>query len=298
MQTLLIVGFGDIARRTVPLLRGHWRLLALVRTPQQHQAARAAGVTPISGDLDLKHSLARLAGLADAIIYTAPPPSQGRLDPRLPRLLSALAKTNSIPQRLVYISTSGVYGDRQGDWLDECAKAQPQTERAQRRLSAEKTLRALVQRWPISVTILRAPGIYAAERLPLERLRNRTPMPEQSCDVFVNHIHADDLARCCVHALQRRGGLRIYNACDDRPLLAADWFSALAQCLGLPPPERLGLQALRAVLSPVQMSFLAESRRLSNQRLKREFQLQLRYPDVEEFLARHSATLALDAKIG
>lgn len=298
MQTLLIAGFGDIARRAVPELRKRWRLLALVRSSQQMQTARDLGVIPILADLDQRASLHKLSGLVDALLYTAPPPPTGTQDSRLLKLVSALAKTNSIPQRLVYISTSGVYGNRDGAWLDECATPRPQTARAQRRLAAEQLLRSLARRWPISVTILRAPGIYAENRLPLERLQNGTPLPIASQDVFVNHIHADDLAAICIRALQRHGGVRIYNACDDLPLLSGDWFGALAQKFSLPQPPRLERSALLQALSPVQASFLLESRRLHNTRIKRELGIKLQHPDVGVFLGRLGQTLALDAKIG
>lgn len=284
MQTLLIAGFGDIARRAVPELRKRWRLLALVRSAQQKQTARDLGVIPILADLDQHSSLHRLAGLADALLYTAPPAPTGTQDLRLLKLLSALAKTNSIPQRLVYISTSGVYGNRDGAWLDECATPRPQTARAQRRLAAELLLRSLARRWPTSITILRAPGIYAENRLPLERLKNGTPLPIASQDVFVNHIHADDLAAICIRALQRQGGIRLYNASDDQPLLSGDWFGALADTFSLPQPPRLERAALLQALSPMQASFLLESRRLDNQRIKRELCITLQNPDVGDFL--------------
>lgn len=284
MQTLLIAGFGDVARRAVPLLRGHWRLLALVHNQQQGIQARTLGVTPVYADLDRKTTLKRLAGLADAVLYTAPPAAAGSDDLRLGKLLSALAKSNSIPQRFVYISTSGVYGNREGAWIDECTPVAPATDRAWRRLAAEQSLRACAQRWQTSITILRAPGIYAAERLPLARIQNSLPLPIATEDIYVNHIHADDLAALCVRALTRRGGIRIYNACDAQPLLSGEWFDALANHFGLPLPPRLARGALSAALSPLQASFLAESRRLKNTRVQRELGVQLRYPDALLFL--------------
>jgi len=288
MQTLLIAGFGDVARRAVPLLRGHWRLLALVHNAQQGQLARTLGVTPVYADLDQKTTLKRLAGLADAVLYTAPPAGEGTDDLRLRKLLSALAKSNSIPQQFVYISTSGVYGNRDGAWIDECSPAAPETDRARRRLAAEQLLRALAQRWRTSITILRAPGIYAAERLPLARIQNQLPLPITTEDVYVNHIHADDLAALCVRALTRRGGIRIYNASDAQPLLSGEWFDALADHFGLPHPPKLARGELSTALTPMQASFLAESRRLNNARLKRELGVQLRYPDILMFLAQSS----------
>jgi nucleoside-diphosphate-sugar epimerase len=297
MRTLLIAGFGDVARRAIPLLSGHWRILALVHDTQQQQLARELHVEPILANLDHRPSLARLAGLADAVLYTAPPPKSGRNDPRLANLLSALAKANSIPQQLVYISTPGIYGNCNGAWLTECAKPAPQTPRAHRRLAAESLLRRLAHRWPISITVLRAPGIYAAGRLPLERIEAGYPVPLRDEDSYVNHIHADDLAAMCVKALQRRGGIRFYHACDDLPLLSGDWFELLADAFALPRPPRMARQQLFEALPAQRASFLAESRRLYNDRIKRELQIRLRYPDVHEFLHETGQALALQAKI-
>jgi nucleoside-diphosphate-sugar epimerase len=285
MRTLLIIGFGDIAQRSTQRLRGHWRLLALVRTAQQAAVARTRGATPIRGDLDQPASLQRLAGLADAVLYTAPPAATGRRDIRLQRLLAALSRSPDYPQQLVYISTSGVYGNQHGAWLSETARTAAASERALRRLDAEQQLRALVAHRPCSVTILRAPGIYAAERLPLERLRQQLPVPSQAAPVYTNHIHADDLAQICVHALQRSGGIRVYNASDTSPLPVSDWFDALADHVGLPRPPRLDGAALAAALTPLQRSFMQESRRLDNARLLRELLPRLQYPSIQHFLA-------------
>ncbi|SMF37636.1 SDR family oxidoreductase [Pseudogulbenkiania subflava] len=285
MRTLLIAGFGDVARRAVPLLAPHWRLLALVRRPEQADEARRLGIQPVLADLDDKRSLARLAGLADALLYTAPPPERGEHDPRLGKLLCTLAKGKSLPQRVVYISTSGVYGDAGGAWLDETAPLRPQSARAKRRVDAERRLRAFARSSGASITILRAPGIYAAERLPTTRLINGTPLIAADEDSYGNHIHADDLARLCAAALRRTGGIRIYNACDDEPLTVGEWYDRLADALGMPRAPRLPRIEVQAAVSPALWSFLAESRRLDNHRLKRELKVRLRYPTVASFLA-------------
>ncbi|KZE31519.1 SDR family oxidoreductase [Crenobacter luteus] len=286
MRTLLIAGLGDVARRALPLLARRWRILALARSDEAAARARALGVLPVRADLDDAASLARVANLADAVLYTAPPPLSGDVDPRVRKLLSALGKGASIPQRWVYISTTGVYGDAGGAWIAETAPTRPGSARARRRLDAETRLRAFAARHGAALTILRAPGIYAAERLPLERLKAGTPCIESGDDAWSNHIHADDLAAICVAALARPAGIRVYNACDDAPCAMGDWFDALADAHGLPRPPRLPRDAVRQAVSPALWSFLAESRRVSNARLRRELSVELAWPSVHDWLAR------------
>ncbi|MGD1825588.1 Nucleoside-diphosphate-sugar epimerase [Chromobacterium violaceum] len=304
MRTLLIIGAGDVARRALPLLLRHWRVLALCRTEASAARWRALGAVPLIGDLDDSGSLERLAGLADAALLTAPPPPQGRTDPRMRKLLYALAKADSIPQQLIYISTSGVYGDAGGGLLDEAAAIRPHNERAQRRADAEAQLRRFACRRRCALTILRAPGIYADERLPLSRFASGAPLIIDAEDSWSNHIHADDLAQLCVAALRRRRGIRIYNACDDRPMPVGQWYAALGETLGLPMPPRLPRAEVKARVAPSQWSFLAESRRLDNSRMRRELDVRLRWPSVLDYLAalrrdegRRSAILASYAEI-
>lgn len=287
MRTLLIIGTGDIARRALPLLLPHLRILALTRRPETAAQWRQLGARPVPGDLDDARSLGRLAGLADAVLYTAPPPECGNTDPRMRKALSQLAKTGSLPQQIVYISTSGVYGNADGKLLDECAPLRPTSARAHRRVDAEHALRSFAIAHGSALTILRAPGIYAAERLPVTRLLNGTPLIDAAEDSIGNHIHADDLARLCAAALQQpHGGIRVYNACDSQPLPVGQWYDKLADTLGYPRAPRLPRDEVRRQVSPGLWSFLAESRRLSNARVLRELPGCIHYPTVDELLRR------------
>ena len=197
MKRILIVGCGDIAMRVAPLLRGHYRLLGLVRNADHHNALRKAGITPVAGDLDGRRSLNRLAGLADIVLHFAPPPNTGERDTRTRNLLAALTR-GTLPQQLIYISTSGVYGDCGGAEVTETHPLNAQNPRAQRRVDAENQIRAWARKNGIHAGILRVPGIYAADRLPLQRLQQGTPAIVAAEDSYTNHIHADDLARCVV----------------------------------------------------------------------------------------------------
>jgi nucleoside-diphosphate-sugar epimerase len=282
MNTLLIVGFGDIARRALPLLQPHFNLVALVRTAHAETSSNAVPVHIETGDLDVPESLRPFAGRASHVLHTAPPPVGGTTDPRTEQLLSALLSKPPLPERIVYISTSGVYGDCGGDWVDESRPVHPQTDRARRRVDAERALMRFGASHGVRTVILRAPGIYAAERLPLARLRNRTPVLRPEDDVFTNHIHADDLAAMVAAALTHPQAEGIYNAVDDSALPMGAWFDLVADRAGLPRPQRISRADAAAVIPKPLFSFMSESRRLCNDRIKTHLGVRLRYPSVRE----------------
>lgn len=284
MKRILIVGSGDVARRALPWLVRRFRVFALVRQPEAAAELRALGAVPVAGDLDDRRSLRRLAGIADAVLHFAPPPQTGEGDPRMARLLAALAGRSSLPQGVVYISTTGVYGDCAAVRVDETRPCRAQTARGRRRVDAERRLRAFGRRNRVRVALLRAPGIYAADRLPLERLRRGDPVLAADEDVHTNHIHAEDLARIACLALFRAGPGRAYNASDDSGLRMGEYFDAVAERFGLARPPRMARAEIVRHLSPLALSFMSESRRLDNRRLKRELRLHLRYPTVADGL--------------
>ncbi|MBS1211016.1 MAG: NAD(P)-dependent oxidoreductase [Proteobacteria bacterium] len=284
MDRLLIVGSGDVALRAMPWLRQRFRVYALVRRPDAAQHWRAAGAMPVPGDLDDPASLRRLAGLADALLLCAPPADTGVDDVRLKRLLAVLQTPAGRLRRIVYVSTSGVYGDCQGERVGEARRVRPQSARAMRRVAAETRLRAFAIAQGCALRILRAPGIYAAERLALARLTRGDPVLRQDEDVFTNHVHADDLARAAGLALFRGGALRVFNVCDDSALPMGDYYDLMADLFGLPHPPRATRAECLARLSPLTMSFMSESRRLDNTRIKRELRWLPRYAQVRDGL--------------
>ena len=284
--TLLVVGCGDIGLRVLALLRGRWRLLALTSSPSRAAALRQAGALPIVANLDQAASLRRLAGLADVVLHLVPPAAHGSTDQRTAHLLQALARCGRL-QRLVYGSTTGVYGDAAGAQFDETRPVAPATDRARRRVDAEAQLRRFGRRTGVCVSLLRIPGIYATDRPgghPRERLARAAPVLRAEDDVYTNHIHADDLARACVAAVYRGLPQRVVNVCDDTDLRMGDYFDLAADLCGLPRPPRLSRAQAAAVLSPMQLSFMGESRRIHNQRLTQELRLRLRYPTVAQGL--------------
>jgi nucleoside-diphosphate-sugar epimerase len=285
---VLIVGCGDVGLRVLKLLQPRWRVLALTSSPSRLPLLRALGAVPLLGNLDAPASLGRLGSLADAVLHLAPPPAQGDTDTRARTLLRELSRGGRV-QRLVYASTSGVYGDCAGARFDETRAVNPTTARARRRVDAEAQVRAFGRRTGACVTVLRIPGIYASNRdggHPRERLLRGTPVLVPQDDVHTNHIHADDLARACVAALLRGRPQRVLHASDDTELMMGDYFDLAADLCGLAHPPRITRAEAATVLGAMQLSFMGESRRLDNRRLKSELGLRLRYPTVREGLLK------------
>ncbi len=285
---MLIVGCGDVGLRVLKLLQPRWRVLALTSSPSRLPLLRVLGAAPLLGDLDAPATLGRLGGLADAVLHLAPPPGQGVIDTRTQALLRALSRGGRV-QRLVYASTTGVYGDCAGARFDETRAVNPTTDRARRRVDAEAQVRGFGRRTGARVTVLRIPGIYASDREgghPRERLLRGTPVLVPQDDVHTNHIHADDLARACVAALLRGRPQRVLHASDDTELAMGDYFDLAADLCGLPRPPRITRAEAATVMGAMQLSFMSESRRLDNHRLKTELGLRLRYPTVREGLLK------------
>jgi nucleoside-diphosphate-sugar epimerase len=290
MESLLIVGCGDIARRALPQLQRRYRVSALVRS--HDPALAASGVELVEGDLDELESLAPLAGRAGRIAHLAPPgdigeiDQRGEIDRRTRNLVIALESPRKsgamLPQRLVYISTSGVYGDCNGEFVDETRPTDPQSARARRRLDAERALAEWGERDRVEIVILRAPGIYASDRLPLERLRCGTPALRAEDDVYTNHIHAEDLAAILVAALESEHARGIYNASDDSQMKMGDFLDLVADRTGLARPPRIPYEKAAQLLPAAQFSFMNESRRLVNRRMKTELGVRLGYPTAAD----------------
>jgi nucleoside-diphosphate-sugar epimerase len=291
----LIVGCGDVGLRVARQLSRGANLVALTSSAGRLPALRAIGITPLVGDLDKPATLRRLAGIATHVLHLAPPPgdkADWRGDPRTLALLRTL-RLRSPPRSLVYGSTSGVYGDCHGERVSEVRAVNPHTPRAMRRVHAEGLLRVFGRTAGTTVHVLRIPGIYAPGReggTPRGRLLRATPVLNHEDDVYTNHIHADDLARACIAALWRGKPQRVTNVCDDTELKMGDYFDLAADLYQLPRPPRMAREAAQGQLPLMLLSFMSESRRLENARLKNELKLVLRYPTVAEGLAGESPT--------
>ena len=283
MQRLLIVGYGDIARRVADRLPARAEARALARRAATHEH-----VSPLVADLDFPDLLARVGGWADAVLHCAPPPPEGEADARTARLLVALERGAILPSRMVYISTSGVYGDCAGALVDETHSLRPQTPRASRRVDAERRLTDWCARQSVALIVLRVPGIYAADRLPLENLRKGMPVLCDADDIYTNHIHADDLAAIALRSLEADAPCGIYNASDDTQMKMGEWFDLLADRHGLPRPARVSRAEAERRIPAESLSFMCESRRLDNRRLKAQLGVRLAYPTVREGVPMYS----------
>jgi nucleoside-diphosphate-sugar epimerase len=321
---VLIVGCGDVGMRCVESLRPRARLFALTTQTARCADLRAAGVTPLLGDLDARHTLKRLAGLAPTVLHLAPPQKTGDDDRRTRALLATLrarrirparstaapvarlrrlraawmereaanivpdgvvrSAASRAPARIVYASTTGVYGDCGGALIDETRQVRPSNPRALRRDSAERQLRRATASGALTASIARIPGIYAGNRLPLARLEKRTPALIDAEDVYTSHIHADDLAAILVRMMRLGRPGRVVHASDDTALRMGAYFDAVADAYGLERAPRITRAQAEAQIEPMLLSFMRESRRLVNERMKRELRIRLRYPTVDDFL--------------
>jgi nucleoside-diphosphate-sugar epimerase len=281
---VFIVGCGDIGIRVAALEQAAGSLvIALSHSEASVLALSHHGIKPIMGDLDKPDSLLGLPGDVRVLYYFAPPPSKGVDDPRLAALLSAVGN-HDLPRRVVYISTSGVYGDCRGEWVDEDWPVNPRSDRGRRRAAAEKRLTDWCGSAGVEPVILRVPGIYGPGRLPLERIRRGVPVVREDESPWSNRIHAEDLAQACCLAAHRGRAGGAYNVSDGNPTTMTDYFCRVADFLGLPRPPAITMEEARITLGPGILSFLEESKRLVNRRMLDELGVDLRYPDLSSGL--------------
>jgi len=280
MLDVLIVGYGDIGRRVARLEQADGRAVTvLVRRPDKLADDPPPQPPAITHDLDAAQARFSLPDRPATLYWFAPPADGGVEDARLDRFLQTLLPHHR-PGRLVYISTSGVYGDCQGAWVDETRPPAPRTDRARRRLAAERCLLARAERGDMEVVILRVPGIYGPGRLPIERLRQGIPVITPGEAPYSNRIHADDLARVCVAAARYPGPTRVFNVSDGHPTTMTDYFMQVARWLGMPPPPCISLAEAKTCFSASQLSFVEESRRLDTRLLREQIGFHPLYPDL------------------
>lgn len=286
MKNIWIIGCGDIGRRVAKrinaLYQGQvYRINALVSSEASAAEGLALGINTLIHDLDSDAALPVSEFQNAELYYFAPPPSSGEQDTRLQTVLTQLG---DLPKRIVLISTTGVYGNCEGGWVDESSPVKPQTDRAKRRASAESILQNWAEQYQREYIILRVPGIYALERLPLERLRKNLPVVQRSEAAYTNRIHADDLAAICITAMESSLTAEIFNTTDGHPGTMVDYFNQVADYAGLPRPPQISLQDANEKLSKGMLSYALESRRIKNDKLLNLLDIELIYPDISSAL--------------
>jgi nucleoside-diphosphate-sugar epimerase len=288
---VLIIGCGDVGLRLAATYLAEGRhVTGVVRSAESAAALQAAGVRPLRCDLD-GDDLPGFPSRDAALFYLAPPVDVGADDLRIERVLAHLEITGA-PARFIYMSTTGVYGDCGGRWIDESAPLNPSTHRAQRRIFAEAAVRKWCGSQGIPWVILRVPAIYGPGRLLIQRLKSGQPTVRPDQCSYTNRIHVDDLVAVCRAAMARAPRDSIYNASDGSPSTITDYLFQLAELTGLPKPPLISMQEAEKNLSPSLMSFLRESKRIHNLKMLEELAITLRYPDLESGL---KASLAEEA---
>jgi nucleoside-diphosphate-sugar epimerase len=274
----LIIGCGYTGRRVAAayLERGS-EVWGLVKTPGSATQLRELGIRPVLGDLDRLH-LPELPLKGNRLFYFAPPPAQGTIDARVHNLRTAFEQQGD-PRRVVYISTTGVYGDCNGEWVDESRPVNPNADRAKRRWDAEEALRAWWESSEGELIILRVSGIYGPNRLPLARLHEGLPLIREEEAPFTNRIHIDDLV--CIAAMERGRDGEVYNVADGTPSTMTDYFNRIADLAGLARPPVISLKEGEEKLSAGMMSYMRESRRLDNRKLREELGVKLKHPTLD-----------------
>ena len=288
---VFILGCGDIGQRVARLWQQNGlAITGLVRSQASAEHLRRQNIEALVLDLDQSPAddstaiQIRLALQQALVYYFAPPPKTGEQDTRMLHFLQ-LTDTIQAPARIIYLSTSGVYGDQAGHLIDEDTPPQPVATRAKRRYFAEQAVRRWGKTQRVPVITLRTGGIYAPGRLPLKRIRAQIPIIHEQLAPATNRIHADDLARACVAAANKGRAGRIYNISDGTQSNMTEYFNTIADYFGLPRPPTIDWREAEKQLSPGMLSYLRESRRLDNRRMLKELGVQLQYPDLQRGLA-------------
>jgi nucleoside-diphosphate-sugar epimerase len=287
-RTLLVAGCGYVGRRLSTRLLESWQVVALARSPPVLAELRSEGIGTICADLDMDPPPAALARIAPgtAVAYLAPPPGSGVTDPRLERFLAALARSR--PSVVLYMSTTGVYGDAGGGVVDETSPAAPANDRSRRRLAAERTATSWCSERGVRLVVLRVPGIYGPHRLPLERLKRGEPALRPEDSGPGNRIHVDDLVSACIAAIERPVG-GIFNVGDGDHASTTEFLQKTAELAGLPQPRLVSLAGAQGQVSPGLLEYLVESRRVLTLRMREELGVIPRY---ESLAAGIAASLA------
>ena len=282
LQKVLIVGCGDMGRRVARLVQeDNGQVTAIVRSDARRDALQQIGIRTLTGNLDEPSSLTNLPAKDATVFYFAPPPGGGFADPRVRAFCDAITP-GAEPAKIVYMSTSGVYGDCGDSEVTEETPPAPQTARGKRRLDAESSFLEWGRAHNVPVVILRVTGIYGPGRFPVTQLASGQPVLREEEATITNRIHADDLARICLAAAERGDAGEIFNISDGHPGTMTEYFNAVADALGYPRPRQVTREEARDVMSPLMLSYVSESRRMSNAKMLSRLGVKLLYPTLAD----------------
>ncbi len=291
LPDILIVGCGDIGVRVAQLEKQAGRKVSgLVRSEEGAERLRSYGIVPVMGTLDDLTSLSDLPTGGKLVYYFAPPTGGGPFDSRMRSFCQAVS-AGPLPEKVVYMSTSGVYGDCGGEWVTEETPLNPQTSRAQRRVDAETTLKEWGQEHSVPVIILRVTGIYGPGRLPLARIQQGHPVLREEESPPTNRIHADDLAVVSVKAAETATDGDIFNVSDGQPGTMTQYFNLVSELLDLPPLPQVDMEEAKRVMNPMMLSYLTETRRMDNRKMIDQLGVTLTYPNLKAGLKNVIAQL-------
>ncbi len=286
MKSVFIVGCGDIGKRIAGLCgKKNVAVRGLVRSVESTQHLQQVGIESVRVDLAQTDGLGSLPTTAATVFYLAPPPGEGESDPLIRRFLAAIS-THALPEKLVLLSTTAVYGDCQGEWISETRPVNPQTARGRRRLDAEQAVQEWSRSTGVPIVILRVGGIYGSGRLPIERIEKGLPILHEAESPYTNRIHQDDLAQVCIAAAERGKSGEVYNVSDGQPGTMSRYFKDIAQAYQLPMPPEISLEEAQQVMGAGMLSYLKESRRLDNCKMVEELGVVLRYVNLEMGLVK------------
>lgn len=286
----MIIGCGDIGRRVAQLVQEEKGLVtALIRSDTRRDALREMGIRTVPGNLDEPLSLANLPTKGAVVFYFAPPPGGGFTDPRV-RAFCAAIPPGAEPAKVVYMSTSGVYGDCGDTVVTEETPLNPQTARAKRRWDAETAFLEWGKERGVPVVILRVTGIYGPGRFPVTQLASGQPVLREEEAPLTNRIHADDLARICLAAAAKGEAGEIFNVSDGHPGTMTEYFNAVADALGYPRPRQVTMEEAREVMSPLMLSYVSESRRMDNSKMLTRLGIKLLYPTLADGMRKSPGT--------
>ncbi len=288
-KKISIIGCGYIGQRLIQLLLSRKlaeaeQINTLVKSIDSQKQCSKLGVSSIQFDMDtIDIPLPEHLQIHQSILYYfAPPPSHGSIDTRARQFIKQLIKA---PSRIVLISTTGVYGNCHGQWVNENTALNPGVDRARRRVDAEQQFQSYCRKVNIPLVILRVSGIYGPGKLPLKRIKAQTPIVREEDSPFSNRIHTDDLLEICLKAGLSDNIEGIFNCADGHPTTMYDYFIKVARAKKLPEPPAITLQQAKTQLSAGMLSYMDESRRIDNQKLLTEFDLSLKYPDLDKGLS-------------